>query len=135
MCDHDGYGPTFYREQYYTAKKPHKCSECRKSIAVGEKYRYIAGKWDKLLIFKQCLSCAALMEAITFLSPDTGLCYSGLMQELYDQEIVTREENEDGEIIREAIYDFIVFDEKNIPRFDFINHSDINGVTAAKYYV
>ena len=122
MCVHDGYGPVFCREKYYTARKPHKCSECGAAIAIGECYRYIAGMWDDFMTFKQCLSCDALMQSISFLYPNTRLCYGGLMEELYDLEIVTKKQNKDGGIDREAIYDFIIFDEKNIPRFDFINH-------------
>ena len=36
----------FYNEYYRTARKPHTCECCRKTIEPGEKYCYQAGKFD-----------------------------------------------------------------------------------------
>lgn len=42
MCDY----PEFYSVRNPTARKDRKCQECGGTITKGEKYTYIAGKWD-----------------------------------------------------------------------------------------
>ncbi len=44
-----------------TARKPHKCFECRGEIAPGEKYHLFTGLWDgKWSSFKTCADCEDL---------------------------------------------------------------------------
>ena len=38
--------PEFYSEKARTAIKQHKCCECNKPIAIGERYVECGGKWD-----------------------------------------------------------------------------------------
>jgi hypothetical protein len=58
MCfDYDDY-PEFTEDRVVTARKPHKCSECRLLIAPGEKYHYHTGKFDgNFYVEKVCRRC------------------------------------------------------------------------------
>lgn len=53
--------PTAKREGLRTARKAHKCCECRDTIQPGEQYRYESGIWDgEPASFKTCLDCLDL---------------------------------------------------------------------------
>ncbi len=54
----------FYRSSEPKAKKPHKCIECRKVIAVGEKHSLFVGKYDgDFSSSRACLECAEIQRA------------------------------------------------------------------------
>lgn len=53
----DGYATTL-REQHQRARKPHHCSECRRTIRVGEIYLTIVSLFDgNMDVLKQCVHC------------------------------------------------------------------------------
>lgn len=52
--------PTFFSVSARRAKKPHKCSECRRTITKGEPYEYVAGLWDG--DFNQYKTCSICLE-------------------------------------------------------------------------
>lgn len=58
MCfDHDGY-PEFSEDRVLTAKKEHRCTDCRSVIAKGEQYYRHAGKCDgDFYVSKECRRC------------------------------------------------------------------------------
>ena len=59
MCDH----PQAFRETWRTARKPHRCCECRRVMPPGERYQYISGIWDgHPSMFHTCESCARIRE-------------------------------------------------------------------------
>lgn len=59
-CDY-GDGPEVFRAKTVTARKAHKCSECRGEIAATESYELVFGIWDgDALTFKACPDCVAL---------------------------------------------------------------------------
>lgn len=61
--EQDGDYPSFYLSKTVTAKKPHKCSECRRAIMPGEQYERVTGKWDGYLdTFKTCSDCLSIRE-------------------------------------------------------------------------
>ena len=63
----------FYKEVEYTARKSHICGECDKEILKGEKYRYIAGKWDyNFSDFKMCLNCEYDWQIILEIFEENG---------------------------------------------------------------
>lgn len=44
-----------------TARKEHRCYECRETIVPGQKYEYCSGIWDgSPSAFKTCLSCVEI---------------------------------------------------------------------------
>jgi hypothetical protein len=46
-----------------TARKPHKCCECRREIAVGEKYSLDAGRWGgDWQKFRTCGDCLSIRK-------------------------------------------------------------------------
>lgn len=58
--------PSAFNETYRTARKEHRCCECRSTIRAGERYRYVSGVWDgQGCSFKQCGDCAELSVAFT----------------------------------------------------------------------
>ena len=53
--------PDFTSTKMVTAKKDHKCIECKGVIKKGEQYEKTVGKWDgNFDTFKTCLDCLSL---------------------------------------------------------------------------
>lgn len=51
--------PSVFSETVRTARKPHKCEECRETIQPGSKYLYESGCWDgSWSSFSTCARCA-----------------------------------------------------------------------------
>ncbi len=65
MCGcEDGESPEFCRWTKPRARKEHECRECRRTIAVGERYELIVGKWDgEFDSLRTCLRCEAVRDA------------------------------------------------------------------------
>lgn len=65
-----------------TARKPHRCCECRETIPVGERYERTAGKWDGTVsTFCTCLVCAEIRSAFCC----DGWTYTMLWEEAEEQ--------------------------------------------------
>lgn len=63
-CDYDP--PEFWSKSMPRAKKSHKCEECSGPIAVGERYEYVAGKWEGYFNhFRTCQRCVDLRHWMT----------------------------------------------------------------------
>jgi hypothetical protein len=61
--DYDYDQPEFFNQEIRTARKEHKCSQCKNNIYPKEKYKYIVGKWDgNLNWFKRCFKCDELLD-------------------------------------------------------------------------
>ena len=66
VCISADYGEAadVYNSQIRRAAKPHKCFECDKEIAVGEKHEYVSslyeGEWSS---WRTCLVCAEIRDA------------------------------------------------------------------------
>ena len=61
--DYDGPNE-FEHIEHPKARKPHKCSECHRVIAVSEQYERFTGKFDgSLFCIKVCSECAEIREA------------------------------------------------------------------------
>ncbi len=49
-----------------TARKPHRCYECKRGIQPGEKYEHVIGKYDgKFSIYDTCALCVEIRDAFT----------------------------------------------------------------------
>jgi len=82
MCDCEM--PSCCTETTPTARKRHRCCECRGWIEAGERYQLITGVWDgRGASYKSCRQCAALRDRVKKL---TGCCVGlgGLREELGD---------------------------------------------------
>lgn len=60
MCAIDSCDPaTLWSEKWRTARKPHRCEECDRIIAVSERYRFVSaltdGHWSD---YRTCAHCA-----------------------------------------------------------------------------
>ena len=62
-CYCDNEPAEFYHQETRKAKKEHKCSECGRAIAAGERYQHVRGKWDgDVCTFRTCPRCLALKD-------------------------------------------------------------------------
>lgn len=65
MCDCDLYPPTFYEACEVKGRKEHKCSECLRAIAIGERHEYVKGLWEgDFDQFRTCSECVLLRESL-----------------------------------------------------------------------
>lgn len=63
-CDYDS-APEFFSDSTRSARKAHKCCECKGPINVGERYKIRAGKWDgEFSTYKQCIACTDLEDYV-----------------------------------------------------------------------
>jgi hypothetical protein len=63
FCDYDP--PSMIRESEPVARKDHRCTECGRRIAAGERYSYTWGIWDGMAdTFKTCPRCLALRDYV-----------------------------------------------------------------------
>ncbi len=62
-CDYDY--PEFYSATTRIARKAHRCRECRRAIAAGERYEYVSAKTaGDLWTARTCCRCLALREYV-----------------------------------------------------------------------
>lgn len=73
MCfQYDDY-PAVYQEDWRTARKMHKCSECHVPIQPGEQYLVVFGIWDHMPErFKICSMCHWLRERVATVELEHG---------------------------------------------------------------
>src|SRR3990167_3096675 len=63
-CGYDP--PLFSRRKIVTARKEHRCEECRVTILHGERYEIVIGKWGTSIDeFKTCSRCLAVRQYVT----------------------------------------------------------------------
>lgn len=81
MCSIDGDRPDVYRETTHTARKPHKCIECSRVIAPGERYSSAFMLYEgHPSTFKTCAHC---MVGQAWLSENCGgIMHHGLIEEM-----------------------------------------------------
>lgn len=85
--------PKFFTTAIRTARKTHTCTECGRSIASGDKYRYSSGKWDDFIgSYKTCLDCD---EIKVWLDKKIDCCiaFGEMYTELIESEIISRGRN------------------------------------------
>jgi hypothetical protein len=53
----------FSARKLVTARKEHKCCECRQSILRGQKHELLTGKWDgRFASYRTCLLCKRIRD-------------------------------------------------------------------------
>ncbi|VVE12150.1 hypothetical protein PCA20602_02689 [Pandoraea capi] len=83
-CDYD-VDPTLYTKKVYTARKAHKCGECRRAIAPGESYEKVVGVWDgRLDVFKTCRHCADARQYVKAHVPCACLAHGNLHEDMIE---------------------------------------------------
>lgn len=74
--------PAFCDERIVTARREHRCCECRETIQPGTDYEYVAGKWDgRFDSFKTCLLCVEIRRAFAC---DSSWTYTTLWEDLQE---------------------------------------------------
>lgn len=67
-CDYDR--PDWWHSKVVMARKQHKCDECACPIRPGDRYEYVAGKWEGAICeFKTCVRCLALRRYVMDMVP------------------------------------------------------------------
>ena len=78
-CDFDG--PEFVSITRPIARKSHKCCECGCAIDKGDRYEYVAGKWEGYLdTFKICVHCLVIRDHIDAGAECFCWAYGGLFE-------------------------------------------------------
>jgi len=92
-CYCDDNSPEFYSVRTVTARKPHRCDECRKvAIAPGEKYEYVSGLWDgNFNYFKTCHACKDLATWVAFNVPCVCLAHGEMIERCKEAVIEARD--------------------------------------------
>lgn len=64
ISSHDGdYAASAHSQVMRTARKEHRCYECRETIKPGDRYEYFSGIWDgKPSAYKTCASCVEIRD-------------------------------------------------------------------------
>ena len=76
-CDYD-YCWEFFVEEWRICRKPHQCSECRRTITKGERYHSIRGKMDgDFQTYDICSHCDAATAYIQAMSACSWCYYLG----------------------------------------------------------
>jgi hypothetical protein len=86
MCDCDCSGPDVYDCTAQKARKPHRCSECWRTIAKGESYERHSGLWDgSWETFRWCQHCSAACKVLTEEIEDFCFCFGSLYEAVSDK--------------------------------------------------
>lgn len=65
IYDGDGEQADFSTTEIVKARKSHKCGECGQTIAAGQKYERVFGKWEgRVSTFKTCFVCVEIRGAL-----------------------------------------------------------------------
>jgi len=78
-ADYDA-GAKFYDSEMRRAAKEHVCCECGTKIQAGERYEHVAGKWDKVEVFKTCSLCAEIRNHFS----GGGFCHGSLWEGVHE---------------------------------------------------
>lgn len=64
-CCQEGDEPAVAVSAWRTAKRAHRCCECREPINPGERYQHVRGLWDgDWLTFKTCAECVDTRQQV-----------------------------------------------------------------------
>lgn len=79
----DGDQPSFYTTGWRTARKLHRCCECRRVITPGERYEHWSGKWSEgMHTYKTCAECQEIRAALYC---DSGWTFEQLWEDVQEQ--------------------------------------------------
>lgn len=78
-CDSDDIRWDFYRSSMQRARKAYQCHECGASVAVGDIYERVIGKWGgDLLTFRTCNLCVEIGQWAKISVPCFCYAHGGL---------------------------------------------------------
>lgn len=105
MCScENGDAPDFSTSTVTRARKPHRCCECRRVIAVGHLYERRTYKWEGTIFTdKMCAACARLGRAFSSVDPECGGWEVGSLLECVRELI----RNEPASIERDVVAAFL----------------------------
>lgn len=73
--------PEFHIVNIVTARKLHKCCECKSEIRPGDKYESVHAKWDGAIsTIKTCITCTKIRDEYCA----NGFEYGGLRDTIYE---------------------------------------------------
>jgi hypothetical protein len=81
-CDSD-YQATIYRKSEHTARQPHKCYECGRTINPGERYESVFAVWDgRGETCKTCPHCLAIREWVVAHVPCSCWMHGNMLEDI-----------------------------------------------------
>lgn len=83
----DDYDETgFQRAFMRTARKPHVCKECRRTIEPGQKYEYFSSKFEgSIFTIKTCAVCAEIRAALYCDGYYFGQLWKDIREQFFEQ--------------------------------------------------
>ncbi len=86
MCDCD-YSVQAYWDKRATARKVHRCGECREDILPGETYERVRGIWDGVPgTEKTCARCLEIRDRVEAVIPERWCwCFGEMLENANDE--------------------------------------------------
>jgi hypothetical protein len=82
-CDYES--PEFYRHATQVARVQHRCAECRRTIAAGERYHRFVGKWEgEFAAHLRCSHCETVAATLRDMMPCFCDSFGGLWETIAD---------------------------------------------------
>lgn len=79
-CDYDP--PSVFSDKTVKARKPHKCTECSRTIEPGETYHYAFGVWDGFAdSFHTCSHCTEIKQFVRISVPCFCWAYGNMLDD------------------------------------------------------
>jgi hypothetical protein len=79
-CDYEQ--PSVFNTSTPIARKEHRCTECGRRIAAGERYLYTWGIWDgSAWTFKTCPRCSSLLDYVKAHVPCLCWAYGNIVDD------------------------------------------------------
>lgn len=82
----DGDQPIFYTQRWVTARKDHKCYECRRVIMKGERYECFSGKWETgVQTYRTCAECQNIRESLNCEGWTFGRLWEDIEEQIFQE--------------------------------------------------
>lgn len=78
LGDYEGEPARVFHSEWRTARKPHRCFECRETIPSGAQYEHVSGLWDKWESYKFCTPCSEISKEFSDGGRSFGMVWEGM---------------------------------------------------------
>jgi hypothetical protein len=95
-CDYNEQ-PKVYDQSIITARKPHKCYECRQVIPVGAKHERMKGLWDTWEEYRTCQKCLSLRGIMLETEGCTCWTFGEVLETCYDLKLCSYWDVQEGQ--------------------------------------
>jgi hypothetical protein len=83
---------SFYNRREHTARKGHKCTECRRTILPGEQYEKVVAIWDgEFQVIKTCQDCRSIQDVLFCEGVMHGTLKEDLQMHIWEGESISED--------------------------------------------